>query len=101
MRAQDVISLLKSINLTDYRPEYDEAMGIAIYEVSKLIPRQPITRGDGLGCIEAVCPNCGGVVYHSDWFEVTQRKFFETHCLMCRQRFTPKGKYIGDWEPED
>lgn len=101
MRVQEVISLLKSINLMDYRPEYNEAMGIAIYELSKLIPLQPFHRSDGLGNRNMVCPNCEGVVYNSGWSESLQLKLFDDHCHMCLQRFTPKGKYIGEWESEN
>ena len=80
--------------------DLDQAIGLAVYELLQLIPRQPVFQSDGLGCCNLICPNCEAVVYNSDWPERAQLEYFDTHCHFCRQRFTPKGYHIGEWEPE-
>lgn len=100
MDTKQVISLLQSIDLCFYSNDHTTAMGIAIAELSKSVPRQPIVRPNGFGGRLVICPNCETPVYNSDWTLNTQKKYFDDHCHYCMQLFTPKGKYIGFWEPE-
>lgn len=77
-----------------------QAIGFAVYELSKEVPRQPVTYSIGLGGIKVCCPNCESWVYHSEWTDKTKLDYFTDRCKCCGQLFTPKGRLIGHWEPE-
>jgi len=83
-----------------YDPVWNEALDMAIQELEKGIPKQPRGHYDTWGCYVVNCPTCGHILYCSDWYESDMKECFTERCTCCGQQFTPKGRYIGQYEDE-
>lgn len=99
MEVKEAIRILEdSVGLGS--SDFAQAIGVAVYELSKQIPRRPVTSSIGLGGIKVCCPNCESLVYHSEWTDRTKLDHFTDRCKCCGQLFTPKARLIGTYEPE-
>ena len=68
--------------------------------IEKQIPKRPITRIVDVVGVQKRCPTCGSLLYDNDWSDAMCRRTFTECCIYCGQRFTKKGRYLGDWEEE-
>lgn len=61
------------------------ALETALKAVNKDIKRPLCFVYDGLGGTPHVCPNCGGALYDSDWYDLTKSKYHHNRCVYCGQ----------------
>lgn len=66
----------------------------------KQIAKKPLTSKEYCATI-VKCPNCNGVLYDSDWYNSTKKKYFNNICLHCGQKLTKTTDFLGRWGEED